>query len=297
MFEEIIGNQDIKEALLKSIKNNKLSHSYIFIGIEGIGKKMIAKDFAKMILCQKQNLGCNECKSCLEFNSDNNPDFKIIFPEGNSLKIEQIRELQKKISEKPIISDRKVYIIDDSDKMTIEAQNCLLKTLEEPPEFVTIILIGSNDSNYLSTIKSRCTILNFKPLSSKEIEKYLQEKHDIKMPSNAILQACQGSIGKAVILKDKQEDYKKIENIIYNLSNKDKIDILNMCEILYNSKEEKEEVLNYINVILLNLAKENYKYAKCIKIVEDTKKRLNSNANYDMCIDNMIYHLWEEINN
>ena len=144
MFEKIIGNDKIKKEIEKSVKETKTSHSYLFIGTEGIGKKLIAKEFAKMLLCLNENKYCNNCKSCIEFNSNNNPDFLYIEPKENSLKIEQIRELQKKIQEKPIISTNKVYIINDADKMTQEAQNCLLKTLEEPPDYATIILIGAN---------------------------------------------------------------------------------------------------------------------------------------------------------
>ena len=129
MFNNILGNDNIKELLTNAVKNNKTSHSYMFVGTDGIGKKMIAKEFAKMILCTDENKYCGTCKSCIEFDGENNPDFRIIEPDGNSLKIEQIREFQNKVSEKPIISNRKVYIINDSDKMTTEAQNCLLKTL------------------------------------------------------------------------------------------------------------------------------------------------------------------------
>lgn len=129
MFNNILGNDKIKELLINSVKNNKTSHSYLFLGTEGIGKKLIAEEFAKMILCTDENKYCNECKSCIEFDTNNNPDFKIIEPDGNSLKIEQIRELQSKVAEKPIISNRKVYIIDDSDKMTRRSTKLLIKNI------------------------------------------------------------------------------------------------------------------------------------------------------------------------
>ena len=296
MFNNILGNDKIKEALINSIKNNKISHSYLFLGTEGIGKKLIAKEFAKMILCIDENKYCNKCKSCIEFDTNNNPDFKIIEPDGNSLKIEQIRELQSKVSEKPIISNRKVYIINDSDKMTSEAQNCLLKTLEEPPEFVTIILIGSNENAFLSTIKSRCMILHFNKIPDNEIKAFLEENYQTKINSKIMLDAFQGSIGKALQLRDTQEEYEKIEQIIYNLENKDKVDILNMSEQIYKAKDNKFDILDYINIVLINLAQKSNKYANCIKIVENTKRRLKSNANYDMCIDNMLFNLWEQVN-
>ena len=296
MFEKIVGNERIKENLKKSLEQNKTSHSYLFIGVEGIGKKLIAKDFAKRILCIENKENCNTCKSCIEFNTNNNPDFMIISPDGNSIKIEQIRDLQKSIQEKPIISSKKVYIIDDADKMTSEAQNCLLKTLEEPPEFATIILIGSNESSFLSTIKSRCMILHFETIKNEELKNFLQENYGITDISQNMLDIFQGSIGKAIILKDKKEEYEQIESIIMNIENKDIIDIINMSEIIYKSKEEIYEILDYINIILLKLAKLNYAYTKCINIVENTKKRLQQNANYDMSIDNMLFNIWQEIN-
>ena len=282
MFSDIIGNDKLKKELIHSVEINKTSHSYLFLGTEGIGKKLIAEEFAKMLLAVKD--------------TENSPDFSIIEPDGNSIKIEQIREFQKKVSEKPIISNKKVYIINDSDKMTVEAQNCLLKTLEEPPEFVTIILIGSNENSFLSTIKSRCMILHFEKISDEQIQKYLQDNHQTEINSKIMLEACQGSIGKALEIKDKQELYQNTEQLVNSLERKDKIDILNMSDFIYKSKDDKLEILNYMNVLFINLAKINSKYADCIAIVEETKRRLQSNANYDMCIDNLLLSLWENVN-
>ena len=296
MFEQILGNKKITEQLTNSIKIGNISHSYLFLGTQGNGKKMIAKEFAKMILCTSEDKYCGVCKSCIEFDTDNNPDFSIIEPDGNSIKIDQIREFQKKVSEKPIISQRKVYIINDSDKMTVEAQNCLLKTLEEPPEFVTIILVGTNENAFLSTIKSRCMILHFEEISEEEILKYLEENYQIKINSQIMIKAFQGSIGKAIELKDKQEQYEKIENLIYGLEKMDVVDLVNKAEFLYSSKDDKTEILDYMEVILMNIAKTSNKYAQTIEIVEQTKKRLAANANYDMSIDNMLFKIWETVN-
>ena len=204
--------------------------------------------------------------------------------------------MQSKVIEKPIISNKKVYIINDAQNMTVEAQNCLLKTLEEPPEYITIILIASNENNLLSTIKSRCTIIHFDKIENKELKEYATNVIGISNVNENIINIFQGSIGKAIRLKDKLDIYENIENIIKNMDNKNIIDILNGSEILYKSKDEIEEILEYINVILLNQSKQNIKYVKCIDIVENTKKRLKSNSNYDMCIDNMLFNIWEEIN-
>lgn len=253
---------------------------------------MIANEFAKMLLCLNDTKYCNNCKSCLEFDNNNQPDFLQIQPDGNSIKIEQIRELQKRIQEKPIISSRKVYIIDEADLMTQESQNCLLKTLEEPPAFSTIILIGSNENAFLPTIKSRCMIVHFQKIEDEEMRAYLANQFGLTNVSQNMLDTYQGSIGKAINLKDKQEEYLLLENMLYNLNKKDLIDILKEAEPLYKAKEEINEILDYLNIILLKMAKENYVYTNCIEIVENTKKRLKQNANYDMCIDYMLFNLW-----
>ena len=294
MFEKIVGNDKIKEMLAKSIENGTISHSYLFIGTQGIGKKLLGIEFAKRMLCLEKEEG-STCKSCIEFESDNHPDFMCLEPDGSSIKIEQIRFLQKKIQEKPIRSKQKVYIINQADTMTIEAQNCLLKTLEEPPEFATIILIGSQENAFLPTIKSRCMILTFQPIEDDKIRHYMEINYGIHKITSNRLKMFQGSIGKAIELKDKQEEYDKIEMLIENLNKKDLIEIVKLAEPLYQAKEEIFELLEGINILLFLHAKENYLYTNCIKIVENTKKRLKQNGNYEMCMDYLLFNLWEEL--
>ena len=295
LFENILGNDKIKNELINSVKQNKYSHSYLFLGTSGIGKRLIAREFAKMILCEGEEKYCGKCKSCLEFDSNNNPDFLEIEPDGNNVKIEQIREMQRKIAEQPIISEKKVYIINEADTMTREAQNCLLKTLEEPPEFANIILIGANETNFLSTIKSRCTIIKFNNIPDEEIKKYLEQKYELENVPKSIILASSGSIGKAEIIKDKQELYSAVDEAINNIEKMDLIDTLKKADIIYKSQEDKNEILEYINIVFFKKAKQNTKYLNCINIVEDAKKRLKANSNYNMTIDNMIMTIWEEI--
>lgn len=298
-FNNIIGNSKVKNILTKSINNKTILHSYMFIGEQGIGKKLIANQFAKMILCENFDINeCNACKSCIEFDSGNNPDFINIEPDGKVIKIEQIREFQTKVVEKPINSKKKVYIINDADLMTKEAQNCLLKTLEEPPEYIVIILIVSNENKVLTTIKSRCMKIHFDKIDDEQIKNFLKDKCDVHEVSNNIMKMCDGSIRKCLQIKDKIEDYNKIENIIYNFNNSI-TKIINESEILYKNKENINEYLEYINVILYNLAisnTNNIRFINSIKVVENVKHRLASNSNYDMCIDYLLFNIWEEIN-
>lgn len=291
-FENLIGNEKVKDILNKSIETGSILHSYLFVGIGGIGKSLFAKEFAKSILCLEQKM-CGKCTSCLEMENNNHPDFMQIEPDGNNIKIEQIRFMQQKIAEKPIISKNKVYIINNADSMTKEAQNSLLKTLEEPPEYAVIILVASNESNLLNTIKSRCTKIVFQVIENEKIEKYIKENitQDV---TKSMLDMCGGSIGKVLKLKEGQEIYGQIENLVQNLDTKDLIEIMNNSELFSKSKDNIQEILEYLNIILYNT--KNINKINCIKLVEEAKKRLQANSNFDMTIDNLLIKMWEEVN-
>lgn len=294
-FVNIIGNENIKELLKNSIKTNNLVHSYMFVGPDGIGKKLFADVFSKMILCENQDDLCNNCSSCIRFNSNNHPDFMVVDSEdGKSIKIGQIRLLQEKIAEKPIISNKKVYIINNADLMTVEAQNCLLKTLEEPPEYAILILILSNESKLLNTIKSRCTKIVFNKLTDAELLKYAN-LHNMNVNTN-LLSTCEGSIAKLLSLNVNLPLYNSLDLIIDNLNDKDIVDVWNDSEVLYKSKDNILDLLDYFNIIFMNKLRDtnDNRYIDAIKIVEKTKNRLSANANYDMCIDNLLLQIWEE---
>lgn len=302
-FSEIVGNEKIKRELQESINNKIISHSYMFVGQEGIGKKEFAKEFAKAILCLNQNKPCNECSSCIKFNSSNNPDFTIIEPDGNSIKIAQTREMQEKVYRKPIISDKKVFIINDSEKMTEEAQNALLKTLEEPPEYMVIILVCSNENKILSTIKSRCLKIKFNNITDEEIRKFIKKEQPMKELNENLLAMCNGSIGRLMKINQDLDIYTEIENSTNNLIYgriKNAVQALNQFEILYKSKDIINNVLDYITTIIFKYINDNKdyrsKFLNTISIIESTKKRLMSNTNYDMSIDNLVLKIWEEIN-
>ncbi len=293
-FEELIGNDEVKHILNNAIINGRVLHSYMFIGTRGIGKYLFAKEFARKILCMSDQNNCNECKSCIEFESNNHPDYYEIEPQDGSIKIEQIRQMQERILEKPIVSSKKIYIIKDSDKMTIEAGNCLLKTLEEPPKHLVIILVAENESMILNTIRSRCTKISFNPIPNEIILKYLKKNYGIENVSENIFSLFNGSIGNAIDYIDKKEMYEEVEKVFSNIEKTNILDVLNKLECLHSNKENIYDVLDYINVLLIKKAKENYKYLSYINKVEETKKRLRANSNYDMCMDNLLFGIWGE---
>ena len=138
-------------------------------------------------------------------------------------------------------------------------------------------------------------IIKFQNISDEEIKKYIKEKHQIDNLSENMLQMFQGSIGKAENLVEKQELYNSISEIIEKIKQLDLIDFLKKADIIYRSQEDKKDILESINVLLFNKSKQDIRYLNCIDIVEDTKKRLNSNGNYNMCIDSMLFKIWEEM--
>jgi len=201
--------------------------------------------------------------------------------------------MQKRVQELPIVSDRKVYVIDDSECLTKEAQNCLLKTLEEPPAFVTIILIVSNENKILNTIKSRCLKIYFNNLTDEEIKKYIDTNLNITdIPTN-MLKAAGGSISKVKQIFENKELYYIIDNIFNNIENYTLLDVMPKLEILYKSKDQIEDILEYLNTIFIDKAKKDIKYVDYIKQVEETKININLNCNYDMCIDNLIFKIFK----
>ena len=291
------ANETTRNELKKIVQNNNVLHSYLFLGKEGIGKKEIAKEIAKEILCLTKDEECN-CKSCIRFDSQNHPDIKIINEESETIKINTVREMIQTVYEKPILSDKKIYIINDCDKMTKEAQNSLLKTLEEPPEYIVIILIASNSDMILNTIKSRCTKIVFDKLKEKEIKEILNntEFNNIKISGN-MYDFFDGSIGKALQILERKEQYENIEEFISKIKNSSKLDFITMNKETF-TKEEINGLLEYCIVLLFNLGKKekDIKYLNSAKIIHETKIRINSNSNFDMSIDNMLFKLWEEVN-
>jgi len=292
-FEEIVGNNEVKEYLTNCLAEGNLAQTYLFVGTEGIGKSLIAKTFAKKILClqEKQESDCH-CKSCQCFEGGNHPDYYFINEKGETIKIEQIREITSKVIEQPIQSHKKVYIINDADKMTIEAQNCFLKTLEEPPEFAVIVLITANENAILNTIKSRCMTIKFEPIPKEELKKYATDKLGITQMTENLLKSFNGSIGKAIVQKEEQEKFLKIENIINNMEKQDIITFLNDAKVIYD-KENINRILEYMMIGIYEKSLEDKRYMICIEKINHGMQHLKRNCNFDMTIDTMLLEMWE----
>ncbi len=290
-FEHIIGNRKIQEYLIKTSTANLISQSYLFVGTEGIGKLLMAKEFAKKVLCLKKEEPC-ECKSCKCFEGQNHPDFYVLNESGDTIKIDQIREITRKIIEPPIVANRKVYIINDCEEMTVEAQNCLLKTLEEPPEFAVIILVTSRENLILNTIKSRCMMLKFKNIPNDELKKYAMEKLGFEQVTEDLLESFNGNIKEAIFQKQIQDELSQIRRVVDDLATEDITTIMNEAKVLYN-KDDIDDYLPYLSAFAFRKGLDHKEYLGCVEKVKNCNERLKRNCNFDMCIDTMLLEMWE----
>jgi len=204
-FKDIIGQERAINILRSSIRRNRLTHAYLFSGPEGVGKRITALALAKALNCvEHSDSACGICLSCHKINGSNHPDVKVIEPQGLSLSIAQMRELQKEISLKPFEGRWKVYIISEAEKMTPQAANSLLKTLEEPPPHSLIILVTSQEYSLLPTIISRCQRIKFDLIPEAMISQRLQELCKISAQQADIIAILSGgSLGKALQMEEK----------------------------------------------------------------------------------------------
>lgn len=323
-FNQIVGHKAIIENLKKSIDKDHISHSYLFMGPDSIGKKMVAKSFFKTILCEKGMLEpCNNCSSCRKFDSSNHPDYYYVAPEGTEIKKEQVEQLIKTMHTGPLEGKRKVYIIDDSDTMNRHSQNALLKTLEEPPNYVNIILISKNNENLLPTIISRCEVIKFSPIDNVLISDYLMENYGIiKEKSKFLASYSNGSIGKA-IQYSKDESFLSIRDetieIINRVISGSELELFNSLSFFEENQNRWDEILDIIlfwfrdlyiykktgnKDLIINTDKlellssqtnlSNKKINDIIKNVLVTKDNILKKINYQLSIESMLLKMQEE---
>ena len=214
-FKDIVGQEQLKEHLENAIQLNKVSHAYIINGERSSGKEFIAKTFAMALQCENRQgtEPCQECHSCKQALSSNHPDIIFISHEKpNTISVDDIRsQINGDVAIKPYSGPKKIYIMNEGEKMTVQAQNALLKTLEEPPEYAVIIILTSNVNAFLPTIVSRCVVLNMKPVKDEQIKKFLMEEMEIPSYKADICVAfARGNVGKARLLA-KSEEFDKVK--------------------------------------------------------------------------------------
>jgi len=325
-FSDIIGQNEVVNSLKAVLKDNSARHAYIFAGPEGIGKRTVAKIFASALLCNERNSfdNCGDCRPCKLFESGSNPDFYVLEAEGASISVDDIRIIQQDISIKPMYSERKVYLIIEADKMTVHAQNCLLKTLEEPPGYAVIILTVVNPSSLLETIKSRSIIYNFRKNTDEEVKRCIQKIKGQELPGiDFIVSYADGVPGKAITLIE-SEDFRitrdKVIDIVFKLGNSNLVEVFDVNDFFAENKDNIDSILDIMimvyrdlliakktgnenilinsdkkDIILKNVDRfETGKLIENIAVIEEARKNIKQNANYQLVIEVMLMRLQEE---
>ena len=252
MQNPIIGHQQIVEQLQHTVASDRIAGAYLFVGPTGVGKETVARYFAQLIFCQQETqspVACGTCLACRKMDSGNHPDLQFIRPEGSLLKIGQIRELQKRIIYEPLEASRKIYILTDVERMNAEAENCLLKTLEEPPAASVLILLTSNIRVLLPTTRSRCQILQFHPMPTQELGKILVEQFSVAPEqATALAIAADGAIGTALARLEKGEVH--TEEVPEILKETDPLAAFRLAEHLKNNPETLGELATWYRDLL-----------------------------------------------
>ena len=253
-FKDIIGNEDAKNYFKKAVKDKQLSHSYIFEGPYGVGKNTFALELAKFVLCENPDgdRPCNECKSCHMINAGTHPDVIQVEKDTKVTKVETIREnIIREIDIKPYQSDYKFIIVKSADSINIQGQNAILKTIEEPPSYGIIILACENITSLLPTIKSRCIVVRFNPITKEQMESYLETQGIMGTQQEICAKLSEGCIGVAKdILEDDNYMTLRRESISY-LEQLDRAQIMEVYDLVKTITDQKEFIEQILNFWLL----------------------------------------------
>lgn len=325
-FSDILGHDMIKEHFKKAIEAHKVSHAYILTGEAGMGRKSLANAFAMTLLCEKgKSEPCMECHACKQVMTGNHPDLVYVTHEKpNSIGVDDIREqINDTIMIRPYSSYYKIYIVDDAEKMTAQAQNALLKTMEEPPSYAVILLLTTNQEAFLPTILSRCVQLKLKPLQDYVVKQYLTESVGIPQAEADVYAAfARGNLGKAIHLAESEDFRVMYDDILYLLKNIKKMDISELLDYIKKLKEDNQDIyecldlmqLWYRDVLMFKTTKDinllifKNEYGtinemsqkssyegmdKIIKAVDKARIRLDANVNMELAMELMLLAMKE----
>lgn len=274
-FADIPDQKKAKKLIRNQLNNQRLSHAYLFLGPEGVGQKELAKTLAKTYFCENMDQdSCEECTQCIKVRHSNHPDFDLLEAEENKnqIGIDLIRDLQKRIAYRPYEAEHRFFIISGADQMTEQAANSLLKTLEEPPAYATLILIAEDESKVLPTILSRCQQVRFEYLSDDILMRYFKQKGIKKENIKLMLRLAKGSLVQAEKIIDNREIFKKRNNVfqfLIDLPDKSRVEVFREVD---KWKEWYEEGLPLFDLLI--------DWYRDIIIVEDVKNRQINNNDY-----------------
>lgn len=254
LFREITGHRENIRLLRNAIIQNQVAHAYLFLGPKGVGKKTTALAFARFLFCLHpvNNDACGHCHHCQQVKEGNHPDLHQIGPSGSSIKIDQVREIQKKAALKPHQGQRAIFLLEQAETMTPEAANCLLKLLEEPNKEVIFILLSARPNVLLPTVVSRCQILSFRALSPVEITRGLKQTLNLgEEEIRLTLTLAGGSLGQALkIVQDKQLQDMRDETL-RTACNLKKLTVSEICRKAEELAAKREMLATRLDMLLL----------------------------------------------
>ena len=325
-FSDVLGHEQTILHMKHAIEMDKVSHAYIISGEKGSGKKLLADLFAQTLQCERKGTEpCMECQSCKQALSLNQPDIiRVIHEKPNTISVEDIRtQINGDIMIRPYSSPYKIYIVDEAEKLSVQAQNALLKTIEEPPVYAVLLLLTMNAGMLLQTIRSRCVILELKPVSSPMVKNYLMEQLEVPEYHADICTAfAQGNVGKAKRLALSDSFSEMLEHALHLVKYIHDMEVVDMISDLKRINTYKMEINDYLDLLTVwyrdvlmfkatrdadslifshelisireKAQKSSYEGLECIiKSLEKAKIRLNANVNFDMALELLLLTMKE----
>lgn len=256
-FKDVVGHKNIIQYIGNAVTSGAISHAYILNGERGSGKKLLANLFAMSLQCQNRDEdgdACGKCQSCKQSVSGNQPDIiRVTHEKPTTISVDDIREqVNNDIQIKPYSSPYKIYIIAEADMMSVQAQNALLKTIEEPPEYAVIILLTENAETLLPTIRSRCVMLKLRNIKDQLVKKYLMEQMEIPdYKADVCVAFAQGNMGKAIALATSEYFNEIKEEAVHLLRNIDDMQVEELMGAVKKCSAYKMNISDYMDVIAI----------------------------------------------
>ena len=256
-FKDVVGHRNIIKYIESAVASDAVSHAYILNGERGSGKKLLANLFSMSLQCQNREEdgdACGKCQSCRQAMSGNHPDIiRVTHEKPNTISVDDIRaQVNNDIVIKPYSSKYKIYIIADADLMTVQAQNALLKTLEEPPQYAVIMLLTENAEVLLPTIRSRCVMMKLRNIKDQLVKKYLMEQMEVPdYKADVCVAFAQGNMGKASMLATSEYFNDIKEDAVHLLRNIDEMNVSDLMEAVKRCMSYKLEIGDYLDVIAI----------------------------------------------
>ena len=324
-FSDIIGHEKIIEYFKRTISQKHVVSAYILQGEDRSGKLMLANSIAKALVCREMEAySCCECHDCKQAESRNHPDIIYVGHDRNMIRVDDIRsQINDTVAVKPYSADYKIYIVDEAEKMNVQAQNALLKTLEEPPEYVVIILLAENDQVFLPTILSRCITMRLQPVSDEKVAAYLREHFELdEHQIDVCTSFAQGKVGKARDLATSDEFSQLLSVMLDTVMRIDDMEEFEFGDIVKSVSEYKLQIYDFFDLMMIWYRDVLYYKAtadvnklifkdkiydikrqsdrssyngleKIIKALEIARARIRANVNFDLTIELLLQTIKE----